>query len=215
MSSEAERLASRRRVLVDELRRQGIDDEVVLAAIAEVPRHLFVPDTYARSAYANHPLPVSEGQTISQPWVVAAMSAALQLSGGERVLEIGTGSGYQAAVLHALGARVWSMEVRPELARIGRRNLDRAGCQAVQTQVADGYDGWPEEAPFERIILTAAPDELPPALLQQLAPDGRLVAPVGPIQQRLLVVHKTPSGLRTQDICGVLFVPMLRADELR
>ncbi len=206
---------ARRLALVEVLRSQRIGDERVLAAIATVVRHRFVPREQRRYAYENHPLPVAAGQTISQPYIVALMSELLSIDGGERVLEIGTGSGYQAAVLAELGALVYSVEVRPELLEIGRGNLEAAGYTSVQTRLGDGHAGWPELAPFDRIILTAAPSEVPAAVLDQLAVGGRLLAPVGVDRQVLIRIDRTAGGDHRQDVCGVLFVPMVVSPRLR
>jgi protein-L-isoaspartate(D-aspartate) O-methyltransferase len=209
MTATDDPFRARRLALVETLRSQRIADRRVLAALATVPRHLFVPPAQHRYAYENHPLPVADGQTISQPYIVALMSELLAIEGGERVLEIGTGSGYQAAVLAELGALVYSVEVRPELLEIGRRNLETTGYESVQTHLGDGHAGWPELAPFDRIILTAAPSEVPSAVLDQLAVGGRLLAPVGVDRQVLIRIDRSPRGDRRQDVCGVLFVPMV------
>jgi protein-L-isoaspartate(D-aspartate) O-methyltransferase len=174
-SDEARR---QREKLVDEVD-DAVKDERVLSAVRNVPRHAFVPDAPLRFAYADQPLPIGHGQTISQPTVVAMMTEALQLRGGERVLEIGTGSGYQAAILGRLAREVYTIEIVPELGEEARQRLERLGFGNVQVRIGDGYAGWPERAPFDRIILTAAPPEVPRALLDQLADGGILVAPVG------------------------------------
>ena len=159
---------------------QGIEDRRVLAALRTVPRHQFVPDIYVDQAYINRALPIGEGQTISQPYVVAWMSELLDVEPGEKVLEIGTGSGYQAAILAEMEAEVFSIEIIPVLAGRSRDVLDSLGYDNVRTRVDDGYYGWNEEALFDAIIVTAAPDHLPPPLVSQLKPSGKMVIPVGP-----------------------------------
>ena len=205
--------AERRVALVDELRRQGIRQEPVLAAIGNVPRHLFVPAELEPLAYANEPLPIGAGQTISQPYIVALMTELLDLVPGDRVLEIGTGTGYQAAVLAELGCRVYTIEIIPELAAGATRRLADLGYDDVVVRVGDGYLGWPEEAPFDKIIVTAAPEQMPQALVQQLGGPGRLVAPIGPVfsTQQLVLLEKTADGERREEqLLPVRFVPMVR-----
>jgi protein-L-isoaspartate(D-aspartate) O-methyltransferase len=177
-----------------------------------VPRHLFVPGVSLQRAYANYPAPIGYGQTISQPTVVAIMTEALDLTGRERVLEIGTGSGYQAAILSLLASAVYSIEIVPELAEDARLRLLRMGYANVHVRAGDGYKGWPERAPFERILVTAAPDEVPQTLLDQLAEGGVLVTPVGPsgTSQRLLRYRKVRGRTSSEDLGGVRFVPMVR-----
>ena len=189
---------------------RGVSDERVLAAMRTVPRHRFVPDRLARSAYADHPLPIGEGQTISQPYIVALMTETLAVEEDDRVLEIGTGSAYQAAVLAELVAEVYSIEIRGPLAESAAALLDELEYANVQTQHADGYYGWPEAAPFDHIMITAAVDHVPPPLLEQLAVGGRLILPLGNpfAHQSLVVVTKSEDGFRMQEILGVLFVPM-------
>ncbi|MFP4648950.1 MAG: protein-L-isoaspartate(D-aspartate) O-methyltransferase [Halorhodospira sp.] len=198
--------------LVEALAAQGISDERVLTALREVPRHLFVDEALESRAYENTPLPIGEGQTISQPWVVARMSELLLEPGlPQRVLEVGTGSGYQAAVLARLVPQVCSIERLGSLLRRARERLREAGVTNVSLRHGDGHEGWPEQAPFGGILVTAAPEALPPALLEQLADGGRLVAPVGGTgYQELLVVDREGEQLRQQRAAGVTFVPMLR-----
>jgi protein-L-isoaspartate(D-aspartate) O-methyltransferase len=196
------------------LRREGIRDERVLGAIAQVPRRMFVPEGARESADADRPLPIGFGQTISQPFVVAYMTERLRLSGAERVLEVGTGSGYQAAILALLAEEVFSVEIVPELAERARQVLVGAlGLANVRLRVGDGALGWPEEAPFDRIVVTAAPAEVPPALVAQLAPGGRMILPVGPELdvQMLRVVDKGRDGANVEtDLLPVRFVPLTR-----
>ncbi|MCS6787335.1 MAG: protein-L-isoaspartate(D-aspartate) O-methyltransferase [Thiobacillaceae bacterium] len=186
-------------------------DERVIAALARVPRHRFVPAGLTHEAYANRPLPIGYGQTISQPYIVALMTDLLRLKPGERALEIGTGSGYQAAVLAELGVRTYSIEIIEPLARQAAANLKAAGYPQVQLRVGDGYYGWPEAAPFDAIIVTAAASHVPPPLVRQLKAGGRMVIPVGAafMTQQLLLVEKHPDGrLSTRQILPVRFVPL-------
>jgi protein-L-isoaspartate(D-aspartate) O-methyltransferase len=197
------------------LRRAGIRDERVLRAFAEVRRELFVPERWRADAEADHPLPIGWGQTISQPYVVAWMTERLGLAGAERVLEIGTGSGYQTAILAHLAAEVFSIEIVPELADRARALLvDRLGLLNVRLRTGDGAGGWPEEAPYDRVLVTAAAPEVPPALVAQLAPGGRMILPVGGEQdaQVLRTVDKGNDGASVEtDLLPVRFVPLTRA----
>lgn len=192
---------------------RGVSDDRVLRAMRAVPRHRFVPERLARSAYADNPLPIGEGQTISQPYIVALMTQTLGVEEGDRVLEIGTGSAYQAAVLAELAAEVYSIEIRGPLAESAAALLEELDYANVRTRHADGYYGWPEAAPFDHVMITAAVDHVPPPLLQQLADGGRLVLPLGNpfAHQSLVVVTKTEDGFRMREILGVLFVPMTGA----
>jgi protein-L-isoaspartate(D-aspartate) O-methyltransferase len=191
-----------------------IKDARVLDAMGRVPRHLFVPGASLARAYMDDPVPIGYGQTISQPAVVAIMTEALELQGRERVLEIGTGSGYQAAILSLLASQVYTIEIVKALAEEARVRLLRLGYANVQVRAGDGYKGWPEQAPFARILVTAAPDEVPRALLDQLAEGGVLVAPVGPSgwTQRLLRYRKVAGRFSTEDLGAVRFVPMVPGD---
>jgi protein-L-isoaspartate(D-aspartate) O-methyltransferase len=183
----------------------------VLEALRTVPRHEFVPAAQSPDAYANRPLPIGSGQTISQPYIVALMTELMQLKSTDRVLEIGTGSGYQAAVLSPLVREVYSIEIVPELGQRAAGTLARLGYRNVVTRIGDGYQGWPEHAPFDAIIVTAAPDHVPPALIAQLTPGGRLVIPVGEGVQNLMVVAKAADGTTTSTrIIPVRFVPLTR-----
>ncbi len=192
---------------------RGVRDARVLKALKAVPRREFVPPDLVSEAHRDSPLPIGHGQTISQPYIVAYMSEALDVQPTHRVLEIGTGSGYQAAVLSKLARKVFSIELIPELGERAKKRLTRLGFDNVEVRIGDGYKGWPEEAPFDRIMLTAAPPSIPGALLEQLAIGGRLIAPVGPTYsvQHLVVAEKDDNG-RIQMTSGmaVRFVPMVR-----
>lgn len=198
-----------------QLRARGLGDEEVLAAMAAVPRHSFVPLEYQAAAYSDQALPIGYGQTISQPYIVALMTAALRPRPGLRVLEVGTGSGYQAAVLAACGLEVFSIERIPELHRWARENLARAGyLDRVRLRLGDGSRGWPEEAPFDRIILTAAAERLPLALVDQLAEAGILVAPVGdPFLQTIYRYRKEAGRMEGEALEGARFVPLVDGAE--
>lgn len=200
----------RQRMVEQQLRACGIRDEAVLRAMAGVPRHLFVPDNVQESSYADGPLPIGHGQTISQPYVVAYMTERLELGGGESVLEIGSGSGYQAAVLAETAARVYTVEVIPGLAAAARQVLEgQLGYRNVFFRIGRGQEGWPEFAPFDRILLTAAPTEFPPQLFAQLAEGGIAIAPVGGGDQRLVRYRKQGGTIHSEDLIGVIFVPLV------
>lgn len=185
----------------------------VLAALETVPRHEFVPSDQREAAYRNRPLPVGHGQTISQPFIVAMMTELLRVKPSDRILEVGTGSGYQAAVLAALAREVYSIEIIRELGVTAAAALKRLGYANVTTRIGDGYRGWAEYAPFDGIVVTAAPDHVPPALIEQLKPGGRLVIPVGELVQDLMVVEKKPDGTTTSTvIVPVRFVPLTREE---
>lgn len=200
-----------RRRMVDLIRSRGIDSSKVLKAFERVPRHRFIPEHYRRIAdpYGDHPCPIGHGQTISQPYIVAYMTAALDLEGGERILEVGTGSGYQAAILAEIGADVYSIEIVPELADHARRTLKAEGYGNVHVLTGDGYRGWREHAPFDAVIVTCAPDDVPSELSRQLAEGGRMVIPVGEHIQKLLVLEKKGGTLIKRQELPVRFVPMV------
>jgi protein-L-isoaspartate(D-aspartate) O-methyltransferase len=203
--------AARRKAMVEgQIAARGVRDPLVLKAMSEVPRHLFVPAGVIDQAYEDHPLPIGEGQTISQPYIVAFMTECLALKGGEKVLEVGTGSGYQAAVLGRIAGGVFSVEINATLAHEAAATLGRLGFANVHVRAGDGFFGWPEEAPFEAIIVTAAAPELPPALFAQLAEGGRLVIPLGDPRtyQSLTVVTKRQGRPRIERVLDVRFVPM-------
>ena len=191
-------------------------DARVVAALGEVPRHEFVPSDQRRRAYADRPLPIGYGQTISQPYIVAIMTDLVDVGPGDRVLEIGTGSGYQAAMLAALDARVCSIEIIPELAERARRDLDRLGFDSVESRSGDGYYGWPECGPFDAIVVTAGATHVPPPLIEQLAPGGKMIIPVGSrfLTQQLLLIDKSATGeVRTRHVLPVRFVPLTGGHE--
>ncbi len=205
----------RSRMVQEQLERRGIKNSAVLQAMRKVPRHKFVPAPYQDLAYSDRPLPIGEEQTISQPYIVALMSEAASIQPGEKVLEVGTGSGYQAAVLAELTnpSKVHSIEILPGLGKQARTVLDQLNYKEVQTRVGDGYLGWPEAAPFDAILVTAAAKEVPQPLLDQLAKGGRLVIPVGsaPAMQTLRVITCKGEDYDTQDISPVAFVPLVRS----
>ena len=201
--------ALRRRMVDTQIRARDVRDSAVLDAMGRVPRHLFVPDDLRASAYDDRPLPIGRDQTISQPYIVAYMTEALQLSPAHTVLEIGTGSGYQAAVLAEIVKQVYSIEIVPELAESARRALSAAGYRNVDVRTGNGYLGWPERAPFDRIIVTAAPPEIPQALIDQLSVGGIMVVPVGTLHQEIVVVTKTSDGATQKRTIEVRFVPMV------
>jgi protein-L-isoaspartate(D-aspartate) O-methyltransferase len=203
-----EQAGNRDRMVREQLEGRDIVDARVLAVMREVPRHEFVPKELINAAYEDNALPLTLGQTISQPYIVAYMTQALDLQGTERVLEIGTGSGYQAAVLSKLVTEVYTIEILPELQKQASAVLSRLGYANIHFRVGDGYLGWPEEAPFDRIIVTAAPEEIPEPLIQQLKIGGRLVIPVGKMNQELKVLEKGKSGVTLRSTIGVRFVPM-------
>ena len=191
-----------------QIRARGISEPAVLAALAAVPRNRFVPAELAPRAYDDTPLPIGYDQTISQPYVVAYMTEAAALTPDAKVLDIGTGSGYQAAVLAEIVGQVYSIEIVPELAERSRRLLADLGYDNVEVRTGDGYRGWPDEAPFDAIVVAAAPDHVPPALVEQLAVGARLVIPVGRFMQEILIVTKTADGSTTEAVLPVRFVPM-------
>ncbi len=204
----AERVAERHRMVETQIAARGVTDARVLAVMRKVPRHRYMPSDVQTLAYADHPVPIGLKQTISQPYIVAFMSAALELTGDEKVLEIGTGSGYQAAILAELAKEVYSIEIVPELAERAKETLRAEGYDRLHLRTGDGYRGWPEVAPFDAIMLTAAPPEVPAPLIEQLAVGGRLLAPVGKGVQELVVLRKTESGIERSVLMPVRFVPM-------
>lgn len=206
-----ERKEERRRMVEEGIRQEGVSDRKVLEAMRHVPRHLFVPENYQRYAYQNRPLPIGHDQTISQPFIVGYMTQMLDLREGEKVLEIGTGSGYQAAVLSEITPHVYTIEIVEPLGKQARALFDKLGYHTIKTRIGDGYKGWPEYAPFDAIILTAAPGEVPDPLIRQLKPGGVLAAPIGQSgeTQMLTRITKTENGeIRREPMLPVRFVPM-------
>ena len=209
----AQHFAAQRAAMVrDQIAARGVTDPAVLEAMRNVPRHRFVPPEYRAQSYADHPLPIGYGQTISQPYIVALMTENLNVKPGDKVLEIGTGSGYQAAVLAELDLEVYSIEIIPELAQRAQKTLEEAGCE-VEVKQGDGYFGWEEHAPFDAIIVTAAPDHVPQPLVRQLKDGGALVIPVGPqgAYQTLWQFTRRGDELDAVNLGGVAFVPLTRA----
>jgi protein-L-isoaspartate(D-aspartate) O-methyltransferase len=201
--------AKRERMVETQIVAREVRTESVVQAMRRVPRHLFVPDDLRPFAYDDRPLSIGRGQTISQPYIVAYMTEALQLAPAHTVLEIGTGSGYQSAVLAEIVKQVYSIEIIPDLAERALRALAEAGIRNVEVRTGNGYFGWPEHAPFDRIIVTAAPPEIPQALVDQLAIGGMMVVPVGTSHQEIVVVTKTPGGTAQKRTIEVRFVPMV------
>jgi len=205
--------ANRDRMVQEQIEARGITNPAVLAAMRKVPRHEFVPDRWIEAAYEDHPLPIGYEQTISQPYIVALMTELLQPTEGAKVLEVGTGSGYQAAILAETGAEVYSIEIIEPLATQAAERLQRLGYKKIHVKHGDGYRGWSEHAPFDAIIVTAGADHIPPPLVEQLKPGGRMAIPVGDPrgEQSLLVVEKDISGrISTRNVASVLFVPLTR-----
>lgn len=203
--------AARYRMVAEQIRARDVRDPEVLRVMEAVPRHEFVPTEWLTQAYEDHPLPIGYGQTISQPYIVAVMTELAQIKRGDRVLEIGTGSGYQAAILARLTEQVYSVEIIPELAARAEATLKRLGYNVV-VKNTDGYNGWEEFAPYDAIIVTCAPDHIPPPLIAQLKDGGRMIIPVGPVGgfQTLWRVNKRGDKVTTENIMGVLFVPLTR-----
>ena len=203
----------RKLMIKNQLQSRGIRDDAVLEVMRSVERHNFVPENYRDRAYSDGPLPIGHGQTISQPYIVAFMTEQLQVSSQHKVLEIGTGSGYQAAILGELAKHVFTIEIIPELAEGAKNILNHLSYKNITVRAGDGYKGWPEEAPFERIMVTAAPAEVPQTLIDQLAPGGRMILPVGAqfLVQYLWVIEKDDQGTVTKEkILPVRFVPMVK-----
>ncbi len=200
--------AMREKMVETQIKARGMKDPRVLSALLKVERHRFVPEEYLDSAYSDQPLPIGEGQTISQPYIVALMTELLELKGDEKVLEIGTGSGYQAAVLAELAKEVYTVEIVEPLASIAKNRLLELGYQNIKVKAGDGYLGWPEAAPFDAIIITCAPDHIPIPLVEQLKEGGRMVLPVGAHTQELKKIIKRSGKIETIDVIPVVFVPM-------
>jgi len=208
--AQADNWQALRQQMVDtQIRARQVQSEVVLQAMTRVPRHLFVPESLRPYAYEDRPLPIGREQTISQPYIVGYMTDVLQLEPSHRVLEIGTGSGYQAAVLAEIATHVYSIEIVPELAEGARRALTEVGYHNVDVRTGNGYLGWPDRAPFDRIIVTAAPPTIPNALVDQLAVGGIMVVPVGTDYQEIAIISRSASGTTETRTIGVRFVPMV------
>lgn len=213
-SDDTDRFVKKRQQMVaEQLKGRDITDLKILRAMSTVPRHLFVPDFLQRQAYTDGPLPIGHGQTISQPYIVAYMTEILHIKPEHRVLEIGTGSGYQAAVLAELTDQVYTMEIIPELADSAAKRLQKTGCTSVTARQGDGYYGWPEAGPFDAIMVTAAAEFIPPPLLQQLKEGGRMIIPVGSpfYVQHLILVRKEEGKITTRSLMPVRFVPFRRS----
>jgi protein-L-isoaspartate(D-aspartate) O-methyltransferase len=211
MSEDFDFEAERRDMVDTQIRARGVHEPAVLRAMEKVPRHLFVPEDLRRAAYSDEPLPIGESQTISQPYIVAYMTEALDLRGGERVLEVGTGSGYQTAVLAEIAGEVWSVELIESLSVRAQETLQALGYGNIRFRVGDGSRGWPEAAPFDAIIVTAAAARVPEDLERQLAPSGTLVIPVGTDFQELLRIRRRRRGMKREKLLAVRFVPLVRA----
>jgi protein-L-isoaspartate(D-aspartate) O-methyltransferase len=210
----ADGTAAKRRWMVEQqIKDRGVLDGKVLNAMEKVERHLFVPDRMREMAYEDTPLPIGYGQTISQPYIVAFMTEAAQLNSNDRVLEIGTGSGYQAAILAELVKEVYTIEILKPLADSARVRLEKMGYENIKVKWGDGYKGWAEYAPFDAIIVTAAPPEIPEELVKQLKVGGRMVVPVGSFFQELYLIVRTDTGIKKRDLLPVRFVPMVHGED--
>ena len=214
---DADFAAQRAAMVRDQIEARGISDPATLEALRAVPRHEFVPEQLRDRAYEDYPLPIGHGQTISQPYIVAFMTEAIRPQPGEKILEVGSGSGYQAAILAQTGAEVYTIEIVGPLADMARQNLERLGYKNVQVVHGDGYCGWPEHAPFDAIIVTCAPDKIPPDLVAQLKDGGRMIIPVGGgMEQELVLLRKHGDQIEKQSVLPVRFVPMTgEADKFR
>jgi protein-L-isoaspartate(D-aspartate) O-methyltransferase len=210
MNQERDFEAERRRMVDGQIRARGVRDRRVLEAMARIPRHLFVPEGLRTGAYADEPLPIGEGQTISQPYIVAYMTEALGLEGGERVLEIGTGSGYQTAVLASIASQVFTIEIIDSLSVRARQTLESLGYTNIRFRTGDGSKGWPEEAPFDAVMVTAAASEVPRELENQLVDGGAMIVPVGTDFQELLLIRRDKRRMRRERLLPVRFVPLVR-----
>jgi len=198
----------RENMVKEQIIKRGIKDERVIEAMRKVGRHEFVPKEYKHLAYSDQPLPIGYEQTISSPFIVALMTELLSLKGDEKILEIGTGSGYQAAILSELTKEVFTIEILKPLATPAKNRLERLGYENIQVRCGDGYKGWPEYAPFDGIIVTCAPEHIPKPLVEQLNIGGRMVIPVGEYLQELVLITKTEEGIKKRSVAPVIFVPM-------
>lgn len=211
-------LAIRRQAMVEQqIAARGITDPATLEAMRTVPRHEFLPLRLREEAYGDYPLPIGHGQTISQPYIVAFMTEAIHPQRGEKILEVGAGSGYQAAVLAQMGADIYTIEIIEPLAKMARQTLERLGYKNAQVRLGDGYRGWPEHAPFDAIIVTCAPENIPPDLVTQLRDGGRMIIPVGGgTEQELVLLRKKDGKIEKESVLPVRFVPMTgEAEKLR
>ncbi|MBW1737621.1 MAG: protein-L-isoaspartate(D-aspartate) O-methyltransferase, partial [Deltaproteobacteria bacterium] len=205
----------REHMVKQQIMARGVEEPRVLEAMRKVPRHLFVPEKYRAFSYRDHPLPIGQGQTISQPYIVAFMTEALDLKPDEKVLEIGTGSGYQAAILAELVKEVYTIEIVEKLGKRAQRTLEILGYKNIHVKIGDGYKGWPEKAPFDAVIVTCAPERIPEALVQQLNDGGRMIIPVGKAGaiQELVRAVKKKGKLKTNEVMRVRFVPMVKGHD--
>lgn len=202
--------SNRQRMVKEQIEGRGITDQRVLEVMRKIPRHLFVPSSLQNLAYEDSPLPIGQGQTISQPYIVAYMTEAAKISPQDRVLEIGTGSGYQAAVLGELAKEVYTIEIVKSLAESARLLLEKSGYKNIKVKWGDGYQGWKEQAPFDAILVTAAPAEVPGELVKQLKIGGRMVIPIGGFFQELYLITRTKTGIKKETLLPVRFVPMVK-----
>jgi protein-L-isoaspartate(D-aspartate) O-methyltransferase len=204
-------------MIANQITSRGIKDTQIIEAMRKVPRHLFVPENRRESAYDDRPLPIGEGQTISQPYIVAFMTEALDLSQDNKVLEIGTGSGYQAAILAGIVREVCTIEIIPGLGEAARERLEEMGYKNISVKIGDGYKGWPEKAPFHGVIVTCAPEKIPKLLIDQLTDSGRMVIPVGEERgiQKLVLLRKDKGMVIKKGVMDVLFVPMVKDKKLK
>lgn len=205
----------REHMVKQQIMARGVEEPRVLEAMRKVPRHLFVPEKYRAFSYRDHPLPIGQGQTISQPYIVAFMTEALDLKPDEKVLEIGTGSGYQAAILAELVKEVYTIEIVEKLGKRARQTLEMLGYKNIHVKIGDGYMGWPEKAAFDAVIVTCAPEQIPEALVQQLNDGGRMIIPVGKAGaiQELVRAVKKKGKLKTKEVMRVRFVPMVKGHD--
>lgn len=203
----------RQQMVSEQIKQRGISTQAVLEAMSTVPRHYFVPSNLVPLAYTDSALPIDYGQTISQPYIVAYMTEIAEIKPTDKVLEIGTGSGYQAAILGELAQQVYTIEIIPELGQKARQTLKKLGYENIQVKIGDGYQGWSEYAPYDAILVTAAPEQIPPTLVEQLALNGKMVIPVGKHYQEIVIVTKTNDGITKQKTIPVRFVPMTTNSE--
>ncbi|MFO8066715.1 MAG: protein-L-isoaspartate(D-aspartate) O-methyltransferase [Bacteroidales bacterium] len=213
-SAQSEQTRQRKKMVREQIRARGIEDESTLEAFLKVPRHIFVPNEYKSWAYSDRPLPIGYGQTISQPYIVAYMTEIIEPEKNHKVLEIGTGSGYQAAILAEIVDQVYTIEIIPELGELSKKILEE-NYDNVSVKIADGFYGWEEKGPFDAIIVTAAAEYIPPPLIKQLKEDGKMIIPVGSMYmvQQLILVEKSEGEILTQNLMPVKFVPFTRSDK--